>query len=200
MVKFISGVLIVLFSFMGCSVKKVPPIDLYTLSVPDVAAERTTTCTTKTLKVLTPFSAYEYTTNQLYFVIDDLEEGTYQNSKWSRSIAESIYDGVIRTVRKSGYFKSVENYTSVARSDYDLEIEISDFKQYFSKDKNSSHVILDVTFTLVERKNYIPVAQKHIHITVPATTPDAKGGVVAFNKANKKMLDALLAWLGGACQ
>jgi cholesterol transport system auxiliary component len=201
--KFLYGIFLVsIFVFEGCSVKTHPPVNQYTLSSLHVTKKTTHTssCSDKSIKVLSPFAAYEYTTNDMNFVVDGLEEGKYQQSAWSRTIAESVYDGIIRTIRSNKLFKSVENYTSVARSDYDLEVEISDFKQYFSKDLQSSNVVVAVTFTLVERENYGIVEQKQIYLKIPAKTPDAKGGVEALNEANVKMLEEMFQWLDGVCK
>ncbi len=189
--------------FGGCSIKSSPPVDEYTivLKADQVKeAERSSKFKSKSVKLLEPFGAYAYTTNDLHYVVLPNQENRYNLSTWSQSVAGTLYGEVLRAVAKSGLFGSVANYSSVAKSDYILEMEINDFKQYFSSDLKHSYVMADLTFTLIETEHFRIVAQKEFVKKIDTKSLDAKGGVNALNDAFNEIVPEVLAWLSGVCR
>ena len=189
--------------FGGCSIKSSPPVDEYTIVLQAgqiEPAEPAGKCRSKSVKLLEPFGAYAYTTNDLRYVVLPNEENRYNLSAWSQSVAGTLYEELLRAVAKSGLFGSVANYSSVAKSDYILEMEINDFKQYFSSDLKHSYVVADLTFTLIETKHFKIVAQKEFVKKIETKSLDAKGGVDALNEAFNGIVPEVLAWLKGVCR
>ncbi len=185
--------------FIGCS-QEVPPVKRYRLEVqiPKVQLKKSY-CEQKSLKILFPSSTYEYTTNDFYYVQGD-EEGIYTQSNWVRTPANDIYYLILKNIRKSGIFHTVESYSSVAKGDLNLEIEIEDFKQYFSKDAKRSYVVVDLTLTLIDKKNYQVVAQQSFYNKILTTSADAQGGVVALSRSLEFLLPQMIKWLGENCK
>ena len=131
--------------FGGCSIKSSPPVDEYTIVLEQNQTrhyDRVQKCKAKSLKLLEPFGAYAYTTNDLLYVVLPNEENKYNLSAWSEPLATTLYTKTLNALSKSGLFGSVSNYSSVAKGDYILEMEINDFKQYFSHDLKRSYVCL----------------------------------------------------------
>ena len=189
--------------FGGCSIKSSPPVDEYTIVLKANRVEpsaHTSRCRNKSVKLLEPFGAYAYTTNDLHYVVLPNQENSYNLSAWSQSVAGTLYGEMVRAVSKSGLFGSVANYSSVAKSDYILEMEINDFKQYFSSDLKHSYVVADLTFTLIETKRFKVVAQKEFIKKTDTKSLDAKGGVDALNEAFNEIVPEMLTWLSGVCQ
>lgn len=188
--------------FGGCSIKSSPPVDEYTIVLKQKleSVKASSKCQDKSVKLLEPFGAYAYTTNDLHYVVLPNQENRYNLSTWSQSVAGTLYGEVLRAVAKSGLFRSVTNYSSVAKSDYILEMEINDFKQYFSSDLKRSYVVADLTFTLVENRHFKVVAQKEFTKKVQTKSLDAKGGVDALNDAFNEIVPEVLAWLSGVCR
>ena len=190
--------------FGGCSIKSSPPIDEYTIVLQQNAYKHLQhtkkSCSDKSLKLLEPFGSYEYTTTDLHYVLLPNQENHYNLSVWSQSIAGTLYAEILNAISKSKIFGSVANYSSVAKNDYILEMEINDFKQYFSPDLKHSYVVADLTFTLIEAKRFKIVAQKEFIRKIETKSLDAKGGVEALNEVFNEIVPEVLTWLGGVCQ
>ena len=188
--------------FGGCSIKSSPPVDEYTIVLKQKleSVKASSKCQDKSVKLLEPFGAYAYTTNDLHYVVLPNQENRYNLSTWSQSVAGTLYGEVLRAVAKSGLFRSVTNYSSVAKSDYILEMEINDFKQYFSSDLKHSYVVADLTFTLIETEHFRIVAQKEFVKKIDTKSLDAKGGVEALDEAFSEIVPEMLAWLSGVCR
>jgi len=192
---------IVIF-FGGCSVKSSPPVDEYTLMLEEHAISTTHSakCSGKSIELLEPFGAYEYTTGDLHYILLPNQENSYNFSEWAQPIAAALYEKTLQAISKSGLYGSVANYNSVAKSDYILEMEINDFKQYFSPDMKHSYVVADLTFTLIDAKHFKIIAQKEFRKKIDAKTLDAKGGVQALNNAFNRIVPEIVSWLEELCR
>ena len=190
----------VFFSF-GCSLKSTPPITEFTLTGKEKGFDvNATKCSLKTLKVLEPFGSNKYTINDLYYVVLPYEENSYTQSSWIEPVSTMLYNEILKALRESRLFRSVANYSSVTKGKYILEIEISDFKQYFTHDKKYSYGIADITFTLVDSENYLPIAQHEIYKKIKTDSLDARGGVKALNRAQQESIEDMITWLDETCQ
>ena len=191
----------VAFLGSGCSVKSTPPITEFALIGDHGGFEVSSkACTESTIKILEPFGSNKYTINDLYYVVLPYEENSYTQSTWIEPVATMLYNEILKAVRESGLFGNVSNYSSVARGDYILEIEINDFKQYFSHDQKESYAVSHITFTLVRSDGFIPIAQQEIYKKIKTNSLDAKGGVEALNRAQRETIKELITWLDGICQ
>ncbi len=186
----------------GCSVKTVPSATEYTLKIAQqkIPTPDSSACTKQDLKVLEPFGSSEYVTTDLYYVVLPFEENRYAQSAWSQSVASTIYEELLSALRQSKLFKGVASYASVASSDLILEVELNDFKQYFSHNLKSSYIVSDITFTLVEAKTHKAISQKQIRKQITTKSLDAKGGVEALNEALDETVAEALMWLGEHCR
>ena len=191
-----------IFLFMllsGCSVK-VPPTVSYTLKDLDIKTyNKETLCKQKHLKVLDIFSSPSYLTNDMRYISDDKIEGVFHRSNWNTPIINFLYNDIVMSIRNSEIFKSVDNYSSVAKSDMKLEIELNDFNQYFYQKETKSYVVIDITLSIVDTKNSQVVSQKRFKQEVITKKPTAKSGVKAFDIALNKILNDINDWLYGVC-
>ncbi len=191
----------VLLGVAGCGIKTVPPMAEYTLKPQqDFQKTRQSSCKEKTLKVLEPFGSLEFTSNDMYYVVLPYEKNRFSQSSWAQSVTSNIYAQLLEVLRQSGSFKGVANYASVAVSDLVLEVEINDFKQYFTGDLQHSYVVSDITVTLVDAKKHTQIAQKRIFEKIETKTLDAKGGITALNEAFGKTLKELTIWMAKECR
>ena len=202
MSKLLSALIGIALFFGGCTIKSSPPIDEYTIVFKqdrNPIPIHESKCSTESVKLLEPFGAYAYSTNDLHYVILPNEENSYNLATWSHSVSGTLYTEILRAVAKSGIFGSVTGYSSVAKSDLILEMEINDFKQYFSSDLKHSYVVADLTFTLIDAKGFRIVAQKEFVKKIDAKSLDAKGGVGALDDAFNQIVIEMLVWLRGVC-
>ena len=198
--------LISLVPFMlgGCgSTKGVNPKDEYTivLELPKrVTSSKASGCKESSLKILEPFGAYEYTIDGLFYVVLPNKQDRYTLSSWTESVSSMVYREILQALKQSRLFKSVSNYSSIAKSSYILEMEINNFKQYCTKDLKKSYVAIDLTFTLIDAKNFKVIAQKEFIKQRQSRSNDAKGGVEALNSAFGELVPEVIAWLEGVCR
>ena len=203
MQKWLINTMVLGFAFIsfGCSVKSMPPVTEFALITEqksfDVSSKK---CSQKSLKVLEPFGSNKYTINELYYVVLPYEENSYTQSSWIEPVSTMLYNEILKAIRESALFGNVANYSSVAKGEYILEIEINDFKQYFTPDMQHSYVVSDITFTLVRSSNFVPIAQKEIYKKIKTSSLDAKGGVEALNRAQQETIQEMISWLDRTCQ
>jgi len=185
--------------FIGCSVQTLPPMKQYHLELQSSSIAGNSSCDQATLKLLSPVNAKEYMTTQMHYKVDNIEEGVYNNSSWSVPLVQNIYNELVEAIRKSGTFKTVISSSSLAQSDYIAEIEIDAFEQKFDQERQNAIVEVDIVVNVIKKSTFQTVAQKRFSTQVPSTTPDAKGGVIALNKAFNQVAQEIVAWLAGVC-
>ena len=202
MYRLVAVLIAIVIFFEGCSIKSSPPSDEYTVVLQKLPQGTLAygVCHDKSLKVLEPFGSNEYAASDLHYVVLPNEENHYNLSSWSQPLASTLYREMLRVFEKSKIFGSVANYTSIAKSDYILEMEINDFKQYFSSDMKHSYVVADITLTLIESKRFSIVAQKEFVQKIDTASLDAKGGVDALGSAFEKIASDAVIWLAGVCR
>ena len=199
MKKYIICCLGVLF-ISGCATKT-PHIQEYVLHVNSkTKVYKKSRCQDKTLKILKPYSASEYMVRELHYVVEGVEQNRFNYSSLSASPSQVLHDELVKLVRESRIYGSVLGSESVAGSSEVLEIELKTFKQYFSKDLKQSHVVMDVTLSVVDTKTYKVVAQKRFVGKKDVATLDAKGGVVALSALAREELGSMIEWLAKGCQ
>lgn len=202
MSKLIYTLMGIMIFFGGCSIKSSPPPDEYTIVLHQLPQQnrQETRCHDKSLKILEPFGSNDYATSDLHYIVLPNQENSYNFSSWSQPLSSTLYREMLRVFEKSGIFGSVANYASVAKSDYILEMEINDFKQYFTHDLKHSYVVADITFTLIEAKRFAIVAQKKFIQKIETKSLDARGGVDALGEAFEKIASDATRWLAGVCR
>jgi ABC-type uncharacterized transport system auxiliary subunit len=192
-------VFIILF-FAGCSTK-VPPVKEYRIKTKTFKiSKEKSKCKNNIIKLSEPFSPNSYKIKKMYYSIDGFEDGVFNQSAWSEPIYLYVYKNLLNSLRQSELFKSVENYLSVANYNYIMEVEINDFKQYFKKDLKSSYVVVDLTLTLIDKKNYNTVFQQRFYQKIESIEPNAKAGVEALNVAFELVLKRVIKSLSGVCE
>ena len=192
-------VLVIMVLFFGCATKT-PPVQKYTIeTAPNIKAVKNSTCKTKTLKILEPYSSDEYLLNELHYVVGENEQNRYNYSAWSVPLVNKIYILLLGSLRKARIYKTVLPFSSVASSDEVLEVEIDNAKQYYNKELTSSYVVVDITLSLIDKKTYTIKSQKRFYKKVATMSLDAKGGVEALSKAFDELLVEMIKWSKEQC-
>lgn len=189
------------FLSMGCSIKSTPAVTEYALVGNNAGYDlNITRCKDATLKILEPFGSYEYNVNDLHYVVLPYEENSYTQSAWVQPVSTMLYNEILKATRESRIFAAVSNYASVAKGDYVLEVEINDFKQYFTPSLKRSYIVSDMTFTLVKGDDFVPVSQRVIYKKKKTKEENAKGGVEALNQAQRETVAEMIEWLEDTCK
>ena len=193
-------VVLMMFVVSGCTVV-MPHVSEYRINpVIKSNTQKESQCSDKSLKVQQAFSSNSLRTEDMNYAIGKYESDVFTQSKWARTPNKAITAEILKMIREAKYFKSVQNSKSRSRSDFVLETNIEDFMQYFSdkKDKSVSKVV--ISNTLIDTKTSRVVKSKSFSTSASSKTIDAKGGVVALNKALGEILIMQREWLKGVCK
>lgn len=191
--------LIVLLS--GCTTVK-PSITEYRVisKVADAKKSSSTLCRDKSLKIAQAFSSSSLMSLNMDYIESENRVFSYTKSQWQESPNSTIAQELLKNIRSSELFGSVESSKSRSKSDWILEANIEEFMQFFSKDMQNSYVKVAITLTIVDVKKDSVVATKTFSSKVDAKTLDAEGGVEALSIALFEVISQNIEWLDGVCR
>lgn len=118
---------------------------------------------------------------------------TYTNSRWVAEPA-TLLTQQIRNHIVTSTPEHVLKDSGTAKADYALQIELDEFTQLFDA-TDSSHVIVSLRVSLIERNSRRLLAQKDFSTTETAPSADAAGAVFALSSASNKLINELVSWL-----
>lgn len=157
-------------------------------------------CQKQSIKVGQVFSANSMLTKKMKYIQSEYEESTFTQSQWARTPNRAISDELLKSIRSSGLFKDVSSFKSRAKTDLLLETHVENFMQYFLDENKSSYVEVVLNLNILEVKSGKSIAHTTVNIRVNSDSVDAKGGVIALNKALGEALLKTNEWLAGVCK
>jgi len=183
----------------GCT-SPTPAQNQYRLGISAVPVKTDTTqCKNKTLKVEQAFGDNLYMSLKMYYVQGKYTQYTYADSRWTETPNDAITEALTKYLRAMQLFKSVQNADSKTKNDMRLEINIEDFMQYFDENEKNSFVNVVITCNLINENTHKTVATKTFHTNMKAPSDNARGGVIALNKALDTIVKECGLWLVGVC-
>ncbi|WP_207562443.1 ABC-type transport auxiliary lipoprotein family protein [Sulfurimonas aquatica] len=193
--------IVVVFIFLGgCSINN-PAVKEYRIHLePKTVTYDSQSCKEKSLKVGQVFSSSSLLSHRMKYMKDGYSEFSFTQSEWAQSPNKALSAELVKSVRSSGLFSSVNSYKSRSRSDLILETNLEEFIQYFSNDNNSSFVNISLSLSLVETGTSKVLQTKYISKKLGTKSLDAQGGVKAFNEALSGVLKESNDWLSEACK
>ena len=194
-------ILIVLF-LSACSTVK-PTVTRYKLLSNDnkkVLNHASKSCSDKTLSIPDSFSLASLKSSEMSYIESDDKIYSYLQARWQESPNSFITLEILKNIRESKLFKTVQSSKSRGKSDFILENGIEDFMQYYDKEKNRLYVKVVITSTLVDTHSKNVVASRTFSSRVEANEISANGGVEALSSALYKVLDKKIEWLEGVCR
>jgi len=186
-------IILILFLLYGCSTKT-EAIKRYSLN-PSIKIDRyrASKYKNRSVKIAYPTSIRGLITKKIRYSYNDLEDGSYNNSRWSSSSSKLLMNIFIKAIERSDIFNSVVEYTSLVDTEYLIESEIYEF-EHKVRDK-SSLAIVSIKFNLVDMSNNSLVKSRKFTYSIPTKTTDARGFVEATNIALSKITIDMLNWL-----
>jgi len=157
-------------------------------------------CREKSLKVRQVFSPSSMMSQKMKYVEGEFREYTFTESEWAQSPNKAIGNELLKSVRKSQLFKSVQNYKTRSKNDLILETNIEEFIQYFSSDSKTSHVNLTLVMTLIDTKSAKVIDTLSVSEKIDVKSINAEGGVSALNAALSQVLTSTNEWLNVVCK
>ncbi|MDB2562792.1 ABC-type transport auxiliary lipoprotein family protein [Sulfurimonas sp.] len=185
----------------GCVTTKVPAKSEYRIST-DVVAMQTTSnvCKSKSLKIAQAFSSGILMSNHMMYAIGNSKQYAYAESLWAENPNTVVTSKVLKLIRETKVFKSVQVSKSRSRNDFILEINIEDFMQYFDEASLHSHASISITLTLVDIKSNRVIATKTLNSKVDVKELNAEGGVKGLQMALSNILEDTNTWISGVCK
>ena len=197
--KLIISILLIL-TFYGCSLTtKVPSVQNYRLTAPQIGEVDLSVCKDLTLEVSSPEANNLFHSFDMYYVENGIKEGSFTKSRYSVPPAESVFSILNETLSEVGMFKGIVSYNTKAKSDLILYTTIIDFMQYYNEDE-SSYSKVSMNFVLLDSTTKIVKDTVKKTIIVKFEKNNAFDGFIALNKANHKVIQELVVWLNNSCK
>ncbi len=190
--------IVMAFLFVGCAIKTPPTTEYLLHTTKEISKKANSKCSSKTLKILEPNSVLLYKQEAIWYVKESVV-GSYNFSKWVEAPSDMIYSELLDHIRQSNLFATVASYNSLQKSNYLLEVDLLDFKQYFDTTQQSSFVKVALTLTLIDKVSMKPLTQKSFSYKIKTKSADAQGGVEAFRTALEQFLDDAILWISEQC-
>jgi cholesterol transport system auxiliary component len=191
MKKFLPFITLALFA--GCSIHA-PAISEYSLITTEIFKKSSSITTPKSIRLNAPVTLSSLATKSIHYTSSSQESGSYLYSAWSDTPSSMIENSLFLTLQQSNLFSIVAPSASWAKTDYLLESNVAMFQHRINPDGSSDGVI-DTTYRLVDTTTKKVVASKHFFLTQSSESNDAKGGVVALQKALQALNIQTLEWL-----
>ena len=192
---------IIAILFSGCLTTTIPAKSEYRINT-TLKANKTDaqSCTMKSLKVAKAFSSSAIMSNHMMYAIGDSKQYAYAESLWAQNPNSVITSNLLKLLRETELFKSVQVSKSRSRNDFILEINIEDFMQYFNSDSSSSYANIVVSLTLIDIKSNTVYATQTFASKVDVETLNAQGGVKGLSIALNNILAQTNTWISGVCK
>jgi len=192
--------ILALFFLSGCTTIK-PSITQYGIEVDDLKINGSALgFKERSLKISKAFNKSSLSSHRMEYTEPDNRIFAYSQSQWQESPSTMIESILLRSIRGSGLFKSVHPSKSRIKSNFILETNIEKFMQFFGKDLKESHVEVVLNLSLIDAKTNTVLKSKTFSSTVKAKSPDAQGGVEAFEGALFEIMLQNIEWLDGVCR
>ncbi len=186
--------LAVIIGIYGCSTKETA-LRTYTINPQmNITKQNKSIYSAKSIKIAYPTSIKGVVSKRITYSYNDLEEGTYNNARWSVSSGKLLMNTYIRALDESHLFGAIIEYTSLAETNYLLESEMYEF--YHKVRDNLSVSVLSVKFNFIAMDTNRLIKSKKFSYEIPTATCNAQGYVQATNIAVKKMTLEMIEWLG----
>ena len=185
----------------GCVTTVVPAKSEYRINTDVVPAQsESNACKQKSLKVSQAFGSSVLVSNHMMYAIGDLKQYAYTESLWAENPNTVITSKILKLIRDTGVFKSVQVSKSRSRNDFILEINIEDFMQYFDEASLHSHANISLALTLIDIKSNRVVATQSFNAKVDVQELNAQGGVKGLREALNIILKDVNTWIVGVCK
>ena len=117
----------------------------------------------------------------------------YKYGRWSELPSTRLQEIFIESIEKQKIFRATVSSRSYAMADLILESSLENFEEIYRDEK--SFVQVKIRFRLIERQGADIVGSILIDAVYPVEEKEARGVVLAFNKATQKVLIDLIGWL-----
>ena len=180
----------------GCTVQKLPPVEVYTLEPQwsQGLSERTEKKGSVIIQIAPVRGGGAFTTTDILYSDRRNSQHSYAYSRWREAPVRSMQTVLEVAVEKTGLFQAVLPPTSVSAADLLLESTLLEFS-HILREKDGSAGVVRVRFHLIDNRNRRVIATKELMSTVETVSSDARGATTAINQAVIHLAGDLGDWL-----
>jgi len=187
----VTAALLTIALLSGCGATR--PSRYYELTVPPEPAPTThPDAVPVTLLVGMLMTSHLYREDRIVFGSGPEEMGTYEYQRWAEPPAEMIQEILLRELRTTGHYRTVQTWRSNVRGDYVIRGRLYDFKEV-----TGNPVSARVTFDLEMRdqKSGATVWTHFYSHDQPASRKDVEGIVAALDQNVQEAIKGVVASL-----
>ncbi len=185
------GLAITLAGLFACGAAR--PSKFYELDIPESSAASSTTSHFQTdLLVGRIIAPQLYRDNRIVYRQGSTQLGAYEYHRWAEPPADSIENLLLRTLRYSGKYRSVQSMRSNARGDYILRGRLHELDEVTGSNLAAR---VDFEVELYSQKTGTVVWSHHYNQDEPVTGKQVADVVDALNKNLQRGIDQVAAGL-----
>jgi cholesterol transport system auxiliary component len=185
--------------FIGCT-PTVPTVTEYRIKTDTTNINyKADGCKNSSIKVSNANAPKSLLTQKMSYGVGEHKQFVYSQSQWSESPAKIVSSEMVKYLRASKLFKSVQNSKSRSIDNYFLEITVEDFMQYFSEDKLNSYVNVSLSLNLIDLRTRKTLATQTFNTKVRLDKLNAEGGVSGLKSALETTLAKSLTFFNEMC-
>jgi cholesterol transport system auxiliary component len=147
-----------------------------------------------TLLVTVPEPAPGFESTHMVYVKIPYELNSFATSQWVETPARMLAPVIVQRLEDSALWSAVVQMPTSVRGDFRLDIDQVALAQEFLQQPSRVRLALRAQLTTIREAGVI--GTRSFEIWEDAPSEDAYGGVLAAQRAVKRLLDELMEWLG----
>lgn len=187
-----SGMCLALFALSSCGAAR--PSKFYMMDIPESAAPASTPRIQTDLLVGRIIAPHLYRDDRIVYRTGSTQLGTYEFHRWAEPPADTIEGLLLRALRSSGYYRSVQSLRSNARGDYILRGRLNELNEV-GNGSASVAARVDFDVELYYQKSGTVVWSKRYNSDEPVNGKEVPAVVEALNKNMQRAIDQVVAGL-----
>jgi cholesterol transport system auxiliary component len=146
-----------------------------------------------TLLVTVPEPALGFESSDMVYVKIPYELNSFATSQWVGSPARMLAPVIIQRLENSRFWRAVVQMPTPVRGDFRLDIDQVALVQEFLQQPSRVRFALRAELTTIRDPGVI--GARSFDVWEDAASEDAYGGVLAAQRAGRRLLDELMEWL-----
>jgi cholesterol transport system auxiliary component len=147
-----------------------------------------------TLLVTVPEPAPGFESTHMVYVKIPYELNSFATSQWVETPARMLAPVIVQRLEDSALWSAVVQMPTSVRGDFRLDIDQVALAQEFLQQPSRVRLALRAQLTTIRDPGVI--GARSFEVWEEASSEDAYGGVLAAQRAVRRLLDGLMEWLG----
>jgi ABC-type uncharacterized transport system auxiliary subunit len=186
---FASGLAIILAGLTACGAAR--PSKFYELDIPETSAPATSAPRFQTdLLIGRIIAPHLYRDDRIVYRMGSTQLGAYEYHRWAEPPADSMENVLLRALRDSGQYRSVQSLRSNARGDYILRGRLHELDEITGANLVGR---VDFEVELYSQKSGTVVYSLHYNHDEPVAGKDVASVVDALNRNLRRAIDQIVA-------